>query len=196
MSNKLVNPLHLAVIIQYALIHRDQPNGQDSKSLASFFIKSMELKLKSQHLPHHTLIEEDQKISEFDKSLFSELLENDYFDVDLYRSENFSFLTRLLYTANFQTLVDQYGQDSVKDMNLDLLIQIVMDKKKEAYKYAKGLSYLAFIKLLDNLHYQCYEMKGYQNSLCKSFIDLVNYHIIRIQPEYCEAPWDITTTAV
>lgn len=196
MSNKLTNPMHLAVIIQYALIHRDQPNGHEPKSLASFFIKSMELKLKSQHQPHHTLINEDQNISEFDKSLFSELLENDFFDVDLYRSENFSFLTRLLYTANFQALSDQYGQDYVQDMNLELLIQIVMDHRKEAYKHAKGLSYLAFVKLLDNLHYQCYEMKGYQKSLCKSFIDLVNYHIIRIQPEYCEAPWDFTTTAV
>lgn len=194
MSNTLVNQLHLAVIIQYSLIHRAQPNGQEPKSLAAFFFKSMELKLKAQHLPDHILIQDDEKISTFDKSLYSELLENDFFDVDLYRSDNFDFLARLLYTANFQTLKDQYGHEYVQDMNLELLIQIVKDHKKEAYKHAKGMSYLAFIKLLDNLHSQCYEMKGYQQSLCKSFIDLMNYHVIRIQPEYCQAPWDFADT--
>ena len=56
MSNKLTNPMNLAVIIQYALIHRDQPNGHEPKSLASFFIKSMELKLKSQHQPQRNFI--------------------------------------------------------------------------------------------------------------------------------------------
>lgn len=195
MSASLVKPFHLAVAIQYALIHRDVQNGGEQKSLAAYFFKSMELKLKAQHLQGNTLIQAREDISDFDKSLYVELAQNDFFDVDLYRSENFEFLTRLIYTCNFKALEDRYGADYVKDMNRDLHIQFVLDQKREAYKFAKEMTYLGFIKLMDNINYQCSEMHGYKDSLCKSFVDLVNYHVVRIQPDYAMFPWDLTEAA-
>ena len=195
MSATLVKPFHLAVAIQYALIHRDVHNGGEQKSLAAYFFKSMELKLKAQHLEGNTLIQERKDISDFDKALYVELAQNDFFDVDLFRSENFEFLARLIYTTNFQALQDLYGVEYVKDMNRDLHIQFVLDQKHKAYKYAKQMTYFGFIKLMDCINYQCSSMNGYKDSLCKSFVDLVTYHIVRIQPDYAEFPWDLTEAA-
>lgn len=195
MSATLVKPFHLAVAIQFALIHRDNQNGGEQQSLAAYFFKAMELKLKVQHLDGHTLIQDDPNISDFDKAMYAELEQNDFFDVHLYRRENFGFLARLLYTANYQALIDLYGADYVKDMNLELLTQIVIDQQREALRFAKDISFLQFIKLLDCINYQCSAMTDYKKSLCKLFIDTVSYHVVRIQPEYAEFPWDLTQEA-
>lgn len=191
MSISLIKPLQLAVIIQYSLIFRDPHTGHDPRSLASYFFKSMELKTKAQHLPNHILIEDDHEISSFDKALYLEVYQNDFFDVDLYKSKNFDLLARLLYTANFQSYSGRYGDESTDNMNLNLLIDFVKDKKKEAYNYAKNMNYLEFIKLLDQLNMNCGEMDGYDKSLCKLFIDIVIYHTIRTQLDYYQAPFEI-----
>lgn len=192
MSASLVAPFHLAVVIQYSLMHRDVQNGGETKSLASFFYKSMELKIKAQYLPDHALIEDDKNLSTFDKSLFSELELNDFFDVDLYQKDNFTFLARLLCTSNFQALEDRYGKEYVESMNLELITQFVVDERKKAYKKAKELSFLQFIKLVDCINYQCSEMNNYSTSLCKLLLDTLTYNIIRIQPEYSQMPWVLT----
>lgn len=195
MSATLVKPFHLAVAIQYSLIHRDIQNGREEQSLAAYFFKAMELKLKAQHLDGHTLIQADANISDFDKTMYVELAQNDFFDVHLYRRENFGFLARLLYTANFQALIDMYGEEHVKEMNLELLTQFVLDQQREALRFAKSLSFLQFIKLLDCINYQCSSMNNYKTSLCKLFIDTVSYHVVRIQPDYAAFPWDLTQEA-
>lgn len=41
MSATLVKPFHLAVAIQYSLIHRDIQNGREEQSLAAYFFKAM-----------------------------------------------------------------------------------------------------------------------------------------------------------
>ncbi|MPS92915.1 hypothetical protein [Comamonas sp.] len=191
MSASMVLPFHLAVVIQYSLIHRDVQNGGEEKSLASYFFKAMELKIKAQYLPDHTKIIDDKNISAFDKSLYIDLELNDFFDVDLYQKNNFGFLARLLCTSNFQALEDRYGLEYVKEMNLELITQIVIDKRKQAYKTAKELSFLQFIKLVDCIIYQCSEMHNYSNSLCKLLLDSLIYNIIRIQPEYSKMLWDL-----
>ncbi|HBF65477.1 MAG TPA: hypothetical protein DDW34_06685, partial [Clostridium sp.] len=88
-----------------------------------------------------------------------------------------------------------YGEEYVKEMNLELLTQFVLDQQREALRFAKSLSFLQFIKLLDCINYQCSSMKNYKTSLCKLFIDTVSYHVVRIQPEYAAFPWDLTQEA-
>lgn len=47
-------------------------------------------------------------------------------------------------------------------MNLELLTQIVIDQQREALRFAKGISFLQFIKLLDCINYQCSSMTDYK----------------------------------